>query len=560
MPAWHCMRRISLVPMFAERERSSDSSSSANDSIQQTADLASPGTDVPAFYMLLALLGVFAWRIWFTGHVNLIADECSYWTWSRTLDWSYFDNSGMVAYLIRMSTCLFNESTPFTVRFPFLILSGLTTFLIYRVCALLFKNQSQALLSAVALNLTPVALLGGSAAIHDNVLLFSWVLALWAAARFVVSGQGKWFYVMGIAVGLAIQSKYTGILALPVLFIFLLWCSPYRSWLLRKEPWLGVVIALVFTLPIIWWNWRHEWASFYHILFIGSGSESLGKRITDGFGYHLAQLLLVSPLAYVALLVGSAAALGKNIVRPEPREVTLLCFGLPLVFFGVQAFYGHVEANWAFIGYASTAILAVHVIAIRRAQGSSGIWKLFGGRFVKWALILAMGPVLVAVVHAWIGLLPAWVEKRIAKEDRIIWETRGWAGLGKHVGNLAKPDDVIAADSYQLCALLEFNVPGQPRVKYLAPWKRPTQFDVREPSFDNLKGRNILFVSPSPLQPSSEHLKTIYENFSHVEPLISYDIKYHGETIRSIHIYRGQAFDPFQPRRLGPRSLLYKDY
>ena len=129
-------------------------------------------------------------------------------------------------------------------------------------------------------------------------LLFFWVLTLWAAARFVTVRQGNWFYFMGISVGLAIQSKYTGILAIPVLFLFLLWCKDYRDRLLRKEPWLGLAIALVFTLPIIWWDFRHEWASFHHILFIGSGSESLSKRITDGLGYHLAQFLLISPLIY----------------------------------------------------------------------------------------------------------------------------------------------------------------------------------------------------------------------------------------------------------------------
>jgi len=169
-------------------------------------------------------------------------------------------------------------------------------------------------------------------------------------------------------------------------------------------------------------------------------------------------------------------------------------------------------------------------------------------------------PVAVVVLHAWLGLLPASVERRVAKSDRIVWETRGWAGLGRHVGDLSRPGDVIAGDSYQLCALLEFNVAGNPEVRYLAPWKRPTQFDVWQPSFDNLKGRNILYVSPQPLEPSSAARTTIYENFERVEPLPSYAVMYHGEPIRRLHVYRGYAFDPFSPRRLGPRSLFYQDY
>jgi hypothetical protein len=250
----------------------------------------------------------------------------------------------------------------------------------------------------------------------------------------------------------------------------------------------------------------------------------------------------------------------KNIFKPDPREALLLCFGLPLVLFGVQAFRGHVEANWAFMGYASVVILAPPIILKERTDHTRGVWTWFGKPFMKWAIILTIVPVLVVIVHAWAGLLPASVETRIAKEDRVIWETRGWEGLGRHVAGLLRPGDIIAADSYQLCALLEFNVPGQPNVRYLAPWKRPTQFDVWEPSFDNLKGRDILFVSPAQLVPSSNERTTIYENFAQVEPLPVYEVKYHGAGIRTIYVYRGLSFDPYHPRQLGPRSLLYKEY
>jgi hypothetical protein len=532
----------------------------SSDSPAPTSTTAPGTSDLPTAWLLVGLVGVFAWRIFFTAWVNLIPDECSYWTWSRNLDWSYFDNSGMVAFLIRVSTALFKEQTPFFVRLPFLILSGFTTYLIYRVSHILFQNRSRAILAAAVFNLTPIALLGASTAIHDNALLFFWIMALWAAARFLRSEDPKWFYTMGAAAGLAIQSKYTGVLILPCILFFLLWSGPHRRFLWRKEPWIGALIAAAFALPILWWNASHQWASLHHIFFIGAGATSIGKRILDGIGYHLAQFLLVSPLFYFALELGSASALARNLFKPKAEQALMLCFGLPLLLFGVLAFKGHVEANWALMAYPSTLILAAEIIQTAREESRTGVWQWFGGRFLKWAVIVSVAPVLLALAHAWIGLLPASLEMKVAKDDRIIWETRGWAGLGKHVAALKTEGDVIAADSYQLCALLEFNVPGNPRVRYLAPWKRPTQFDVWEPSFDNLRGRNILFVSPVPLKPSSDSAITVYDNFSRVEPLPPYDVMYHAVAIRQIHIYRGHEFDPFAPRRLGPRSLLYKDY
>ena len=233
----------------------------------------------------------------------------------------------MVAYLIRVSTAFFGEQTPFSVRFPFLVLSGFTTYLIYRSSCILFQNRSRAVLAATVFNLTPIALLGGSAAIHDNALLFFWVMALWAAASFVRSEDPRWFYTMGAAAGLAIQSKYTGVLILPCVLVFLLWSAPHRRFLLRKEPWIGALIAAAFALPILWWNVSHQWASLHHIFFIGAGAASLGKRILDGLGYHLAQFLSVSPLFYFALVVGTISALARNLFRPNPQQALLLCFG-----------------------------------------------------------------------------------------------------------------------------------------------------------------------------------------------------------------------------------------
>lgn len=515
---------------------------------------------IPVIWLLGALLVVFAARIILAWAVNLIPDECSYWAWSRRLDWSYFDNSGMAAWLIRLSTTLFGESSPFSVRFPFLVLSILGTLLVYSVSTLLFHDRRRALLAVVLLNITPLALLGGAAAVHDNALLFFWVGCMWASAHFVKTEDSRWFYAMGVSAGLAILSKYTGVLLLPCVLVFFLWSETHRRWLWKREIWIGALTACAFTLPILLWNVQHGWASLHHILFIGTGSNSLWGKLAGGIAYNLAQFLLFSPLLYFGLLVALAAAVAGNVFKPKAEQVLLLCFSLPLVLFAVMAFRGHVEANWASMGYVSAAILAVEVIGQARSSGGRGVWHWFGRGFLKWGVIVSVVPVVLVALHAWIGLLPAGLEKRLGKADRIIWETRGWDGLGRHVANLRKEDDVIAADSYQLCALLEFNVPGQPFVRYLAPWNRPTQFDVWEPLFDDLKGRSILFVSHRKLVPSSDTLKTIYENFGIVEPLPSYQVMYHGQAIREVFVCRGHDFNPMVPVRLGPRSLFYKDY
>jgi 4-amino-4-deoxy-L-arabinose transferase-like glycosyltransferase len=507
----------------------------------------------------LVALGLgFAWRLFFSIQINLIPDECSYWSWSRRLDWSYFDNSGMVAYLIRLSTSVFGSNAPFVVRLPFLILSLATTITIYSTSVILFGDRKTAIIVAAMFNIMPVALLGAACAMHDNALMFFWSLGLWATAKLMKTLDGRWFYLVGVATGLAMQSKYTGVLLAPSVFVFLVWTKEYRGLLATKEPWLGLLLAFALVTPIIYWNVAHDWASLGHILFIGSGSLSWTRRITDGLGYHAAQFALVSPILYAALAVSLKGSFLKSIREPKPEYLLLLSFSLPLPLFGVMAFKGHVEANWAMMGYISAAVLTGQYVR-NQPHAPEKNRQANCGYLLTWGAAFALVPAILVILHAWIGLIPVSIERRIAKDDRIIWETRGWAGLGKRVGGLVEPGDVIAADSYQLCALLEFNVPGNPMVRYLAPWRRPTQFDVWNPSFDDMKGKDILYVSPVKLLPSSDVRTTIYENFAPVEQLPTYSVTYHGEPIREIYVYRCHAFDPFSPRRLGPRSLFYRE-
>lgn len=507
---------------------------------------------------IFVLAAIFVWRVVITVSVNLIPDECSYWSWSRRLDWSYFDNSGMAAYLIRLSTEFFGHSTPFTVRFPFLVMSMIFTLLIYSTGSMISGSWRVGLLSAVFFNLTPISLLGGSLAVHDNALMMFWALCLWSMSKFLKTENYKYFYLAGLSSGLAILSKYTGVLLPPIIFLWLISSKRYRSVLSRKEPWIGALIASLFVLPIIWWNYTHEWASFRHILFIGTGYQGVWRKISDGLGYQFAQLLAISPLFFVALVTSIFVAIAAELKRENNERSLLLCFGLPLFLFGLMSFRGHAEANWGVMGYISTGILAV--ILLTRSENP--FLRFFPNyqsiiKFSYAGALVSITMVAVVSLHAWVGLLPVSVERNLGKNDRIIWETRGWNCLGNYVSSLIQEGDVIASDTYQNCALLEFNIPGQPYVRYLSPWDRPTQFDVWHRSYDDLKGKNIIFVSSKPLEPSSSVLMTIYENFSSVEKLPPYDVMYHGESIRKIYIYRGLGFTPFEPRRLGPKSLFY---
>jgi 4-amino-4-deoxy-L-arabinose transferase-like glycosyltransferase len=527
------------------------------DELTRKSANSAPFAGLTSLKLVGLLFAVFLWRFVLSGQLNLLPDECSYWTWSRRLDWSYFDNSGLCAYLIRLSTELFDSHKPAVVRAPFYVLSILGTFLIHHTYVLLFGDRVRALVAALAVNLTPMALLAGSAAVHDNALGFFWIAALWAATRLLRSRDQRWFYVLGVCSGMALQSKYTGALIPVCALLFLLWTPELRPTLLTRAPWVGAALAGVFALPILWWNANHDWASLHHILFIGGGAPDRLKRVGDGLGYHAAQFLLVSPLFYLAVIAALGVGLRNNLRKPKPEETLLLSFSTPLLLFGVMAFKGHVEANWGAMGYISAIMLATELVGRAWNSHDHRVSAFFTRARLRLAATISLGMTGFVVLHGFVGLLPASLEKRLGKADRILWETRGWDGLGVHVAGLFRPGDIIAADTYQLCALLEYNVPGNPEVRYLAPWNRPTQFDVWNPSYENLRNKDVIFVSARPLVPSSKERTTIYEHFRAVEPLPPYETMYHGVPVRLTYVHRGLTFNPDAPHVLPQRSLKY---
>ena len=55
--------------------------------------------------------------------------------------------------------------------------------------------------------------------------------------------------------GLCLLSKYTGVFHVPCAFLFLIVHRNYRCWLLRKEPYIALVIALIIFTPVIFGTW-----------------------------------------------------------------------------------------------------------------------------------------------------------------------------------------------------------------------------------------------------------------------------------------------------------------
>ena len=92
-----------------------------------------------------------------------------------------------------------------------------------------------------------------------------WGWALVLGHRAVFRGSRWAWPAAGLVVGLGILAKYTMVLWLPSVGLFLLFQPDHRRLLLRPGFWIMSAIAGLCCLPILVWNMRNGWVTFHHV-------------------------------------------------------------------------------------------------------------------------------------------------------------------------------------------------------------------------------------------------------------------------------------------------------
>jgi 4-amino-4-deoxy-L-arabinose transferase-like glycosyltransferase len=123
-----------------------------------------------------------------------------------------------------------------------------------------------------------------------------WAIALLVFARLLRERQQRLWLVLGVVVGVGLETKFT-IAALPVAIFLSVLLSPRRGTLVSIWPWAGAAIALVLFAPNLAWQATHDWISVQYTL--------THRGHTDGpVAYWLQQLFLFNPLFLVPCIAG----------------------------------------------------------------------------------------------------------------------------------------------------------------------------------------------------------------------------------------------------------------
>jgi 4-amino-4-deoxy-L-arabinose transferase-like glycosyltransferase len=291
-------------------------------------------------------------RLAFAGAIGLGIDESYMVAAGRTLAWSYFDHPPLSWWLSRGASLVAFSEDPFVVRLPFVVLFAFTTWFLHRLTTLLYRPWA-GVWAAGAVSLAPM--LGVTSAtwvLPDGPLDFALAGFALASAHAVLARSRwplLWWLLAGLCAGLAVMSKYSAVLTLAGLPLFLLLSRDHRGWLLRPHPWAALVLALVVALPLIVWTLANGAAS---LGFQGGRAAVETFRPWGPLAVLAGAAVFLLPWIFAGLVIAAVGLVRQG--RREPSALFLLCLALPpiVLFTVVSLWSGKLPLfHWAAPGY-----------------------------------------------------------------------------------------------------------------------------------------------------------------------------------------------------------------
>jgi hypothetical protein len=450
--------------------------------------------------------------------LDLAPDEAHYWDWSRHLDWSYYSKGPLVAYLIRGGCALaaswsqaYPASDVLAVRLPAVLCGSLLLMSLYVLTVQVYGRERLAA-AVVALALTlPVVAAGSSLMTIDAPYTCCWGWALVLGHQALFRGRAWAWPALGVVIGLGILAKYTMVLWVPSVGLFLLTSPEHRRMLAGRGFWVMSAVAALCCVPVVWWNAAHGWVSVRHVGGLAGVHAETGIRWLGPLGFLGGQCGLLLGFWFVAWLAAMTAHRPWH--EPDPKVRYLWWMSAPTFgLFLLASLRTAGQLNWPVAAYVSGLVLTAGWVArllwsprawVRRltaagvltacAVGLAVSVAMHDTRSLQALLLRLSGPV---------------TESRPFPLRRFdpTCRLRGWRHLAEEVDRVRAElraqgiEPVLAASAWTLPGELSFYCAGHPEVYSLglALGDRWSQYDFWRPNpvwdADRYQDRTFVFV------------------------------------------------------------------
>ncbi|KAB5485071.1 glycosyltransferase family 39 protein [Flagellimonas hadalis] len=427
------------------------------------------------FIVLLAVL--FVLNLVQASITELIYDEAYYWYYAQNMAWGYFDHPPMVAFLIKLSSFLFDGELG--VRFMSCVLSAGTYVLLWLLIENPKKKDYVVHFFLLVFSFTLMNAYG-FLTLPDTPLLFFTALFLWLYKHFLKAPSAWTTVLMGIVMACLMYSKYHAVLV--ILFVFL---SNVKL-IMNKKAWLAVAIALVCYLPHFVWLYQNDFVSItFHLYERPNQAYSF-----EGFtlGYFLNLIVIIGLLFYWVY-----ASLFKFRATDQfSKALVYLVYGV-LIFFFVSSFNRRVQAQWAIVISIPLIVIAFnHLLENAKSR--------------KWMYRIGIvSLVLLFYARAWLVYYPLFPK---------VYETHGNKEWVSDLHSKAGDVPIIFENSYRRAPMYEF-YSGMPAISLNNFMYRKNQYSI-DGSEERVRGKRVLYIS--------QYRKSGDINYMHLDSTLFYGI------------------------------------
>lgn len=436
--------------------------------------------------------------------VPIYLDEAYYWVWSITPEWSYYDHPGMVAWIMYPFSLI--GTNPYLTRLATVICMSVTLYYLFKL-TLYISGKKEAWIVLFIFAIIPATQMGYVFITPDSPLMMFWTAGMYYTWLAIDKGELKDYIIAGILTGCMMLSKYTGVLFPISVFIYIL--IRRRDILKNINLWISLIIAILMTFPIFYWNAEHNWISISFQYDHGTSTD-WSFAGWDFILFVLGSLLIPTPiLAWILIKYLSK----KSIWFQNNSRLYLVILTLfPMFFFFYKGFFKKMELNWIIPAFLAGAI----IIGI-------GAVELKMKKTLKYGCIFAL---VLTIILRLAPVLPFPPKLNIA--DRLL----GYEEVCQHIKEIAKDDEVLYSDHLTTASMLRYYIEDHRRV-YIPVDSRYSQYTIWDnEEIKNEKLRNGLYVGK---KNKFDELKKHFKKVEFVELFIS---KPKNATDKAFYIYR----------------------